>query len=69
MARAPLVDPAGRPITELSIAEIMWRGSWHRGRVLRAYRKWVAVELWTQRTKRLRESRRKPAQVYIVRGA
>lgn len=69
MARAPLVDPAGRPITEWSVVEVCWRGRWHRGRVVRVYRKRVVVELWMWRTKRLRESWRKPDQLYVVQGA
>ncbi len=68
MDRPPLLDAAHRPITELAIVEVCYRGTWRRGRVLHLYRRWVLVELWILRTHRLRESRRRPEQVYVVRG-
>ncbi len=59
----PLVDRAGHPLRELAVAEIFYRGSWHRGRVLTWGRKRVRCEVDQEWTGRVVETWRQPEQI------
>lgn len=41
----PLRDLHGRAIEEFAPCDVFYRGAWHRGRVVRVYRKLVSVDI------------------------